>query len=152
MKKTKLKSIRLEMVLAISLLSIALCAAYFGVSVTLSRSAISTATQESLSKISHQSAALIYERVNSHYEKLSSVATNDLFWSAHISESRLYALLKRVQTERKATSTWCLVNNSGVAYNGKGETYPIGDNESYHRACSGRSPSPTPCHRRTATR
>jgi hypothetical protein len=107
--------------------------------------------EDSLRGISKQNAALISERVNNHYEKLSSVATNDLFWSSHISESRLFSLLNRVQTDEGYLDL-VYVNNSGTAYNGSGKTYPIGDNEGYISACSGLVLSPIPRPPGMATR
>ena len=146
MKRARLRSIRFEMVIAISLLSIAICAAYFAASMTLSKSAVTNSMEDSLRGISKQNAALISERVNNHYEKLSSVATNDLFWSSHISESRLFSLLNRVQTDEGYLDL-VYVNNEGTAYNGSGKTYPIGDSEGYHLGMLGNNsvtdPTPT---------
>ena len=124
------------MVLYITLLSIAICAAYFAASVTLSRSAINRSMETSLEGITHQSSSLISERVNSYYERLSAVATNDLFWSAYISESRLFSLLKRVQADEGYLDL-VYVDKNGIAYNSGGQKYPIGDDESYQEGMAG---------------
>ncbi len=146
MKKTKLKSIRLEMVVSISILSILLCAVFYVAAMTLSKSAVNSSMEDSLRDITHQNSALISERVNGYYSELSAVATNDLFWSAHISESRLYSLLDRVQTDNGYLDL-VFVNNSGTAYDSSGKSYPVGDNESYHQGMIGNNtvtdPTPT---------
>ena len=145
-KKTKLKSIRLEMVFSISLLSIILCAVFYAASMTLSKTAITNVMEDSLKGITHQSSSLISERVNGYYDKLGAVATNDLFWSTHISESRLFSLLKSVQTDEGYLDL-VYVNNTGTAYDASGKSYPIGDNESYHLGMIGNNsvsdPTPT---------
>jgi methyl-accepting chemotaxis protein len=145
-KRKGFKSIRFEMVLAISLLSIAICAAYFIASMTLSKSAVTNTMEDSLTRITQRGAALISERVNNHYDKLSAIATNDLFWSTHISESRLYSLLGRAQ-EVEGYLDLVYVSSTGTAYASNGTTYPIGENENYRLGMTGNTfvtnPMPT---------
>ena len=136
MKKTKLRSIRLEMVFAISLLSIVLCAVFYVAATTLSARSVTGSMEQSLSGITQQGAELIHARVDSSYLELQAIATNDLFWSTHISESRLYSLLDRAR-DAEGFLDLIFVSSAGTAYNSSGSSYPIGENENYRVSMTG---------------
>ncbi len=130
MKKKGVKSIRLEMVLAISLLSVAICAAFFFASMTLSKAAVTNSMEESLTEITHQGSALVAERVKNHFAKLSAIGSNSILWSLRIDEQRLYSYLENIQRSEYFTDL-VFVTSDGTAYSSSRNSYPIGDNESY---------------------
>jgi methyl-accepting chemotaxis protein len=103
---------------------------------TLSTSSVTNAMEESLHGITQQGAELIHARVDSKYKELSSIATNDLFWSEHISESRLYSLLDRAR-ELEGYLDLVFVSKAGTAYSSNGTSSPIGENESFRAGMAG---------------
>ena len=124
------------MVIAISLLSILLCAVFYAAAMTLSTSSVTNAMEESLHGITQQGAELIHARVDSKYKELSAIATNDLFWSEYISESRLYSLLDRAR-ELEGYLELVFVSKAGTAYSSKGTSSPIGESESFRAGMAG---------------
>ncbi len=147
MKKKGFRSIRLEMVFLICTLSLIICAAFFAISTSQSKSAVSGLLDDSLSEITWQGSALISDRVNAIQEQLRIIASNEVFLSEEISEQSLFALFDNIREVSGGNMDLAFAGPDGIAYSTGDRQFSIAESDNFVRGMAGEShvsdPMPT---------
>jgi len=144
-KKLGLKSLRMEMLTTILGLSLLICVAFCVAAITMSRSAIKSQMDDSLTKVTVQGAMLASERIEKHFEALENIARDSSFVNAAMNQFQIQTLLTKQQAAGGYIELM-YAGKSGKAYNGAGETFDVSGAEHYIRSMAGERyvSSPTP--------
>ena len=143
-KQKGFKSIRLAVVLPITLLSIAICAVFYIAAINLSSSAVTGVMESSLSTITKQAAQLVSERINGYYDELDAVTRDSAFKTATVSKfqsasDNMYQIQTIMNTQVEAMGYLNMVyaDANGSAYNYTGDTLNVADNINYAKSMAG---------------
>jgi methyl-accepting chemotaxis protein len=143
-KKKRFRSIRLEMVLAITALSVLICVAFYVAAMSISESAIRSQMQSSLTSITGQSAQVVTERINNQFKNLDAIisdsafknATNTKFQSASAGMYQIQTIMNN-QVQSKGLLGMIYADASGLAYNNLGDTINVTDNINFIKGMAG---------------
>jgi methyl-accepting chemotaxis protein len=143
-KQKGFKSIRLAMVLPITLLSIAICAVFYIAAINLSSSAVTDVMESSLNKITKQGAELVTERINRYNSELEGVTRDSAFKTATVSKfqsasENMYQIqtIMSAQVKSKGYLSMVYADANGNAYNSAGDTLNVADNINYAKSMAG---------------
>jgi methyl-accepting chemotaxis protein len=143
-KRNGLRGIRFEMVIAISGLSILICAAFYIAAMSLSQSAISDQMVSSLNKITKQGSELFLARINENFDDLNSIisdsafisATDTRFQSASANKYQIQTIMNN-QATAKGYLGMIYADASGEAYDNVGNTVDITSSVNYAKSMAG---------------
>jgi len=132
----KLRSLKARLALCFGLLLLFVCGGLFSMSAVISRNAVASVIDESLTQLAKQSAKVVAERINAQLEILEALAETDAIKGDELTLDEKLDLLKN-EVKRNGHLRINIADTTGKAKNTDGDITDISSRDYFKKALSG---------------
>lgn len=137
MKQTGVKNIQQRMIFYMLGIVLIICVGMGGTAYFLMNSALKTNIQQALDKIAEEGAQMTARQIQSNYETLNTLASNDLFHNPQENSGQIVALLQDAAAEASYLDVLVADKSGKVLYSMLGATNSIADKTYFQTAAEG---------------